>query len=92
MKWRISQNNVSLTVAVVLPSGGTNREELGEGNGFVLHPARQDAVPLPWIEESPDALGGAKRFSTLDLASGYNQVHVAEKEKAKCIRHPIWIL
>ena len=53
---------------------------------------RRQRVRPAWIEESPDALGGAKRFSTLDLASGYNQVHVAEKEKAKCIRHPIWIL
>ena len=30
-----------------------------------------------------DALSGAKLFSTIDLASGYNQVPVAEKDKAK---------
>lgn len=44
---------------------------------------RKDAYPLPRIEESLDALGGAKWFSTLDLASGYNQVPLAEKDKAK---------
>lgn len=44
---------------------------------------RKDAYPLPRIEESLDALGGAKLFSTLDLASGYNQVPIAEKDKAK---------
>lgn len=38
---------------------------------------------LPRIEESLDALTGAKWFSTLDLASGYNQVPVAERDKDK---------
>ncbi|XP_073720501.1 uncharacterized protein [Misgurnus anguillicaudatus] len=44
---------------------------------------RKDAYPLPRIEESLDALSGAQWFSTLDLASGYNQVEVAEKDRQK---------
>ncbi|XP_075188139.1 uncharacterized protein LOC142260631 [Anomaloglossus baeobatrachus] len=43
----------------------------------------REAYPLPRIEESLSALGHAKFFSTLDLASGYWQVPVAEKDKAK---------
>ena len=44
---------------------------------------RKDAYPLPRIDESLDALSGARWFSTLDLASGYNQVPMAEKDKEK---------
>ena len=34
----------------------------------------RDSFPLPRIEESLEALRGAKYFSSLDLAHGYHQV------------------
>lgn len=37
---------------------------------------RKDTFPLPHIEESSDNLSEAHRLSTIDLASGYNQVHL----------------
>ena len=43
----------------------------------------KDAYPLPRIDESLDALGGAAIFSTMDLQSAYYQVEIAEEDKAK---------
>ena len=43
----------------------------------------KDAYPLPKIEECIDTLSGAKWFSTLDLQSGYWQVAMDLKDKAK---------
>lgn len=48
----------------------------------------RDAFPLTRIEESLDALTGARWFSTMDLASGYNQVPVTEGDKPKSFCTP----
>jgi Reverse transcriptase (RNA-dependent DNA polymerase)/RNase H-like domain found in reverse transcriptase len=41
------------------------------------------AYPLPRIEEALDRLHGAKYFSSMDLASGYHQNAVEEKDRHK---------
>ena len=43
----------------------------------------RDQFPLPRIEESIDAIGGAKWFSTMDLASGFNQVAMDDEDRHK---------
>ena len=42
-----------------------------------------DAFPLPRIEESSEVVGNAKWFSTLDLASGFNQVGMDPADRHK---------
>ena len=44
---------------------------------------KRDAYPLPRRDESLDILGGAKYFSTIDLASSYNQGEVAPADRHK---------
>lgn len=44
---------------------------------------KKDAFPLPRIEDSLTSLTRAAWYSTLDLASGYWQVQVAEEDQEK---------
>ena len=43
----------------------------------------RDSLSLPRIDDSLDALNGTRLFTTLDLASGFNQVAVNEEDKVK---------
>ena len=42
-----------------------------------------DSFPIPNITDILDQLGNAKYFTTLDLASGYHQIPMAERDKNK---------
>ncbi len=55
---------------------------------------RFDAYPLPRIDETLDALGGARWFTTLDLLSGYWQVGLTPEAKLKsafCTRSGLYL-
>jgi len=44
-----------------------------------------DSYPLPNITDILDQLGNAKYFSTLNLASGYHQIAMSERDKSKTV-------
>lgn len=44
---------------------------------------KKDVYPLPRIDETIEALGGAVLFTTLDLKAGYWQIQVAEADRPK---------
>ncbi|GMF20951.1 unnamed protein product [Phytophthora fragariaefolia] len=46
---------------------------------------KKDAYPLPRINETLGALGGAQLFTTLDLRSGYWQIGVAPADRDKTV-------
>jgi len=44
---------------------------------------KKDAYPIPRIDDTFDALSGAKLFSCVDMANGYWQVELQEEDKEK---------
>ena len=49
----------------------------------LMRATKKDAFPLPLIDDSLNSLSGQAWFSTIDLASGYWQVRLAENAKPK---------
>ena len=43
----------------------------------------KDCYPLPLLQDCIDALEGCRYFTTLDMASGYYQLEVAEEDRDK---------
>jgi len=52
-------------------------------NDLTIEDSFPISYPLPNITDILDLLGNAKYFSTLDLASGYHQIAMNEKDKNK---------
>ena len=44
---------------------------------------KEDAYPIPWIDDTLDTLAGSHWFSTLDLVSGYWQLKVSQQDREK---------
>ena len=78
---RPSQNDYASPIVLVRKKSGALRLCVDYRRLNVK--TRKDAYPLPRIDESLDALGRAKYFSAIDLASAYNQVEVHPDDRHK---------
>ena len=79
---RPSTSNYASNVLLVRKKDGTWRLciDYRELNSKTLN---KDPYMIPRIDDTLDALSGAKLFCTLDLAQGYHQVEMTEESKAK---------
>ena len=76
-----SKSPYSSTIVMVPKKDGTNRMCIDYCK--LNETTTKDAYPRPRIGQTIDALQGAGYFSSLDLASGYWKVPVAEKDRHK---------
>ena len=76
-----SESSFSSNVVLIRKKDGSLRFciDLRKLNAITI----PDAYALPRIDDTLDALNGAKWFSTLDLKSSYWQVDVAEEDRHK---------
>ena len=76
-----SKSPYSSPIVMVPKKNGTNRMCIDYRK--LREITTKDAYPLPRIGQTIDALQGAGYFTSLDLASGYWHVPVAEKDRHK---------
>ena len=79
---RISSSPYAAGIVIALKKDGTLR--LCIDYRLLLNKITiKDKFPLPRIDDTIDALYGARYFSTLDLLSGYWQIEINEADKHK---------
>jgi hypothetical protein len=65
------------------PDGTLNRLRMVIDYRALNAITKKDRYPLPLIDDQLDGLEGAQVFSKMDLASGYNQLGIAESDRHK---------
>jgi len=84
----ITPSNSPWSAPVVLvpkkcPEGGPPKWRFCTDFRALNEVTKGDAYPLPLIQETLETLGRSRYFSTVDLASGYHQIPIAEKDREK---------
>lgn len=77
----IRESSSSYASPVLLVSKKNGQKRLCVDYRALNRKTLKDKYPLPRIEDKLDCLGGNRFFTSLDLASGYYQVPVAEQSK-----------
>ena len=79
----IIPSNSSWASPVVLVNKSDGSTRFCVDYRMVNNLTRKDAYPLPRIDECFDTLAGSHWFCTMDLASGYWQVEIDERDRSK---------
>ena len=82
-KGAIRESNLSWSSPVVLVRKKDGSTHFCVDYRRLNEVTRTDSYPLPRMEDCLDSLAGAKYFSTVDMASGYWQIKVKDKDQEK---------
>ncbi len=79
-----SSSLYSAPILLVPKADGSYRFCCGLSSFKRRHACGSVPGPLPSVRECLDSLHGSKLFTTLDLYSGYWQIHIAKEHRHKC--------
>ena len=94
VKWEmggvIVKSNSEYASPLVVVKKGTGEIRLCVDYRQLNNKTIKDAYPIPRIDDSLEALGGAKVFSSFDLKSAYHQIKIVKEDQFKTAFSSLW--
>ena len=79
----IVKSNSEYASLLVVVKKGTDEIKLCVDYRLLNNKTIKDAYPIPRVDDSLEALGGANIFSSLDLKSAYHQIKILKEDQCK---------
>ena len=86
----IVKSNSEYASPLVVVKKGTGEIRLCVDYRQLNNKTIKDAYPIPRIDDSLEALGGAKVFSSFDLKSAYHQIKIVKEDQFKTAFSSPW--